>query len=364
MQADDGYWHTGDVGEWRNGALRLVDRARDFLVTAGGKTISPSMIENGLRASPYIAEAVVFGHGRKYLTALIEIDFDTVADWARSRDVDLYRLHQPRAERGGAATDPQRRSTRRMTQFARVEQIKAFRILPKALDPEEEGEPVTPTRKVKRALMYERFKPLVEAMYDDSESRLLAGEVRRRLACVSANLNTRSKKNQGGSSCVHQSSSPRLWPRRLRAGHGTGCLCDRHHRGADRPAGQTYAPAMEALRIYIDRVNARGGINGKKVNLVIQDDSAEPSKAAANVKKLLTQDNAVLLVNASLSSTYAPVVAESRNAGVPLLFASAVCPKEVYPPADPLQFCTTGFCVDLSTAAPRSPSSRRPRRSR
>ena len=68
-------------------ALRLIDRARDFIVTSGGKTVSPSLIENVLRATPYVAEAVVFGHGRKYLTALIEIDYDTVADWARSRDV-------------------------------------------------------------------------------------------------------------------------------------------------------------------------------------------------------------------------------------------------------------------------------------
>ena len=86
-KAEDGWLHTGDIGEWRDGALRLVDRARDFIVTSGGKTISPSFIENMLRASPYIAEAVVFGHGRKYLTALIEIDSDTVADWARSHDV-------------------------------------------------------------------------------------------------------------------------------------------------------------------------------------------------------------------------------------------------------------------------------------
>jgi long-chain acyl-CoA synthetase len=87
VKGADGWLRTGDVGEWRDGVLRLVDRARDFLVTAGGKTISPSFIENALRASPYIAEAVVFGHGRKYLTAIIEIDFDTVADWARAHDV-------------------------------------------------------------------------------------------------------------------------------------------------------------------------------------------------------------------------------------------------------------------------------------
>src|SRR5947207_15138158 len=68
------------------------------------------------------------------------------------------------------------------------------------------------------------------------------------------------------------------------------------------PPASTYAPAVEALRIYLDRVNAAGGINGRKINLVLQDDSAEPSKATANVKKLINQDNVILLLNASLSS--------------------------------------------------------------
>jgi long-chain acyl-CoA synthetase len=169
----DGWLRTGDVGEWFNGSLRLIDRARDFLVTAGGKTISPSLIENALRASPYIAEAIVFGHGRKYLTAVVEIDFDTVADWARANDVAYTGFTSltahPRIERLiGAEFDRVNRD------LARVEQIKSFRILPKALDPEVEGEPVTPTRKVKRKLMYERFKELIDAMYDDREERLIA----------------------------------------------------------------------------------------------------------------------------------------------------------------------------------------------
>lgn len=173
IKGDDGWLRTGDVGEWKDGALRLIDRARDFIVTAGGKTISPSFIENALRASPYVAEAVVFGHGRKYLTAIIEIEFDMVADWARANDVaytgftsltahrQIEKLIKSEIDKANAG-------------LARVEQIKTFRILPKALDPEEDGEPVTPTRKVKRKLMYERFKTLVEAMYDDSEERLIA----------------------------------------------------------------------------------------------------------------------------------------------------------------------------------------------
>jgi long-chain acyl-CoA synthetase len=173
IKGPDGWLRTGDIGEWREGALRLVDRARDFIVTVGGKTISPSFIENALRASPYVAEAVVFGHGRKYLTAVIEIDFDTVADWARANNVGYTGFTSLTAH-------PQIERLLRVEidrvngDLARVEQIKSFRILPKALDPEEEGEPVTPTRKVKRKLMYERFRDLIDGMYDDSEERLIA----------------------------------------------------------------------------------------------------------------------------------------------------------------------------------------------
>lgn len=173
VKGADGWLRTGDIGEWHDGALRLIDRARDFLVTAGGKTISPSFIENALRASPYVAEAVVFGHGRKYLTAIVEIDFDTVADWARANDVS-YTGFTSLTAHGRIEKLLASEIDKVNADLARVEQIKAFRILPKALDPEEEGEPVTPTRKVKRNLMYERFQTLIEAMYDDSEERLIA----------------------------------------------------------------------------------------------------------------------------------------------------------------------------------------------
>ncbi|HML07793.1 MAG TPA: AMP-binding protein [Xanthobacteraceae bacterium] len=176
IKGADGWLRTGDIGEWDNGALRLVDRARDFIVTAGGKTLSPSFIENALRGSPYIAEAAVFGHGRKYLSALVEIDFDTVSDWARGNDVN-YTGFTSLAQSPHVVQLIKGEIDKVNAQLARVEEVKVFRILPKMLDPEEEGEPVTPTRKVKRALMYERFKPLIEAMYDDREERLLAEEV-------------------------------------------------------------------------------------------------------------------------------------------------------------------------------------------
>ena len=173
VMAGDGWLRTGDIGRTSEGSLQLVDRARDFLVTAGGKTLSPASIENRLRSSAYVAEAVVIGHARKYLTALVEIDFDTVSDWARSRNIaytgftSLAQNAEVRRLIGGELG-------RANAELARVEQVKDFRILPKALDPEEEGEPVTPTRKLKRALMIERFRELVDAMYDHREEQLLA----------------------------------------------------------------------------------------------------------------------------------------------------------------------------------------------
>jgi ABC-type branched-subunit amino acid transport system substrate-binding protein len=110
-------------------------------------------------------------------------------------------------------------------------------------------------------------------------------------------------------------------------------------------------PYRKGWQLAVEEVNAAGGINGKKVNLVIQDDSAEPSKAASNAKKLLTQDNAVLMINASLSSTYAPTINEAKNAGVPLLFAASVCPKDTYPPAVEGLFCTTAFASNFDSRA-------------
>ena len=115
----------------------------------------------------------MIGHSRKYVAALVEIEYDTVADWARTNDVSYTGFtslaRHPAVQRmiGGEIEKAN-------AQLARVEQIKVFRILPKALDPEEEGEPVTPTRKLKRAQMLERFRELVESMYDDREERLVA----------------------------------------------------------------------------------------------------------------------------------------------------------------------------------------------
>jgi long-chain acyl-CoA synthetase len=167
----DGWFHTGDVAELTpNGQFRIIDRKKDIMVTAGGKNIAPSEIENLLKSSSFVSEAVLFADGRKFPSALIEIDFDTVADWARQHGV-VYTGFTSLAQHPRVTELIAREIEITNAQLARVEQVKKFRIISKELDPEE-GD-TTPTRKVKRRHIYVLFKELVEEMYrDDAEARI------------------------------------------------------------------------------------------------------------------------------------------------------------------------------------------------
>ena len=167
----DGWFSTGDVAElMENGRFRIVDRKKDIMVTAGGKNIAPSEIENLLKASPFISEAILFADARKFPSILIEIDFDTVSDWARNNGI-VYTGFTSLARHPRVVELISREIDKVNSQLARVEQVKRFRIIPKELDPEE-GD-TTPTRKVKRRHMYTLFKDLVEDMYrEDQEIRI------------------------------------------------------------------------------------------------------------------------------------------------------------------------------------------------
>jgi long-chain acyl-CoA synthetase len=162
----DGWLHTGDVAVVGvDGHFRIVDRKKDIVITAGGKNIAPSEIENLMKSSPYISECVLFADGRKFPAALVEIDYETVADWARQRGV-VYTSFTSLALHPQVTALIAGEIEKQNAQLARVEQIKKFRIIPKELDPEE-GD-TTPTRKVKRKHTYEMFKELVEEMYVDA----------------------------------------------------------------------------------------------------------------------------------------------------------------------------------------------------
>jgi len=107
------------------------------------------------------------------------------------------------------------------------------------------------------------------------------------------------------------------------------------------PASSTYAPTYEAYKVYFKRVNDAGGINGQKVEIAFEDDRGEPQRAAANAKKL--GETSILMVNSSTSATYKPFMTESETGKVPLMFGGGVCPREAFPPASPLIFCSTSF---------------------
>ncbi|HDK45238.1 MAG TPA: long-chain fatty acid--CoA ligase, partial [Actinobacteria bacterium] len=158
----DGWLHTGDVGEWVGDHMRIIDRKKDIIITAGGKNISPSEIEQKLKVSPYIKEAMVIGDKRKFISALIGIEFDTVANWAQRKGI-TFTTYRDLSEKPEVIKLIRREVDRVNADFARVEQIKKFHLIPKELD-HDQGE-LTATLKVKRKVVEGLFEDLIEEMY-------------------------------------------------------------------------------------------------------------------------------------------------------------------------------------------------------
>ncbi len=160
---DDGWLKTGDVGEWVDGThVKIVDRMKDIIITSGGKNISPSEIENSLKTSPYVKEAMVIGDGKKYLSALMGIELDVVGDWATRKGIP-YTTYRDLSEKPEVIELMQGVVNETNERFARVENIRKFRMIPKELD-HEDGE-LTATQKLKRTAMDDLFGELIDDMY-------------------------------------------------------------------------------------------------------------------------------------------------------------------------------------------------------
>jgi len=155
----------GDVGEIdEEGFMKITDRKKDIMITAGGKNIAPQFIENLLKFSPYINDAVIIADKRKYVTAIIVIDEENVVKYAQDLKVQ-YTTFASLTRTQEVNELIQSEINKVNKELARVEAIKKFRILDKKLYTED-GE-VTPTMKVKRKYINEHYKDLIESMYKD-----------------------------------------------------------------------------------------------------------------------------------------------------------------------------------------------------
>ena len=158
----DGWLHTGDVVRLVDGQIKIVDRLKDIMITAGGKNLTPSEIENTMKASPYIKECVIVAEGRKFVGALVMIDYETVGKWAEARRIafthfrslvetpEVRQLIDAEIASGNA-------------KLAQVAQIRKFHMLTKELD-HDDGE-VTATMKVRRSGIYKTYAAEIEALY-------------------------------------------------------------------------------------------------------------------------------------------------------------------------------------------------------
>ena len=158
----DGWLHTGDVVREEDGHLRIVDRLKDIMITAGGKNLTPSEIENTMKGSPYIKECVIVAEGRKFVGALIQIDDETVGKWAEAERIPFTHfrslVEQPRVRE---LIDAE--VAKGNARLAQVSQIRRFHLLVKELD-HDDGD-VTATMKVRRSSITKTYAAEIEALY-------------------------------------------------------------------------------------------------------------------------------------------------------------------------------------------------------
>jgi long-chain acyl-CoA synthetase len=162
----EGWLHSGDVARWEDGPagreLRIIDRKKDIMITAGGKNITPSEIENALKFSPYIKEAIVVADRRRFVSALVQIDFENLSKWATDEGL-IFTNFRSLVDNAAVRSLIQQEVDHANSEMAQVQQVRKFHLLIKELD-HDDGE-VTATMKIKRKSIYEKYAGVIDEMY-------------------------------------------------------------------------------------------------------------------------------------------------------------------------------------------------------
>jgi long-chain acyl-CoA synthetase len=171
----EGWFHTGDAGIIeKSGHLTIIDRAKDVGKLSDGSAFAPQYVENKLKYSPYISEAVAFGHDRPHVCAMIAIDFNTVSNWAERLGLpySTYMDLSQKAEVRDLVSEEIRRINLTLPEVSR---IRRFLLLAKDLDADDEE--VTRTRKLRRSFIAQKYQRVIDAFYDGQGEVELSTEV-------------------------------------------------------------------------------------------------------------------------------------------------------------------------------------------
>jgi long-chain acyl-CoA synthetase len=160
----DGWFHTGDIGEMEDGFLKITDRKKEIFKTSGGKYVAPQLIENAMKASIFIEQIMVIGEGKKHPSALIVPSFDTLKEWCRRHEIKYT---------NDAEMIQDKRITERIqedideinSKFGHWEQIKKVKFLKEPVTIE--GGELTPTLKLKRKKILEKYEDVINTIYTD-----------------------------------------------------------------------------------------------------------------------------------------------------------------------------------------------------